>query len=64
MGTFASEVGGRGEDGNSRCKGPEAERRRHIVGWREVTKREGHRNSKTRLENGVGAGLTRPCGAL
>lgn len=41
VGTLASEVRGRGEEGNSRCKGPEAERRRHSGGWREATKRRG-----------------------
>lgn len=57
VGTLASEVRGRGEEGNSRCKGPEAERRRHLGGWREATKRERHRNSRTVLEHEVGAGL-------
>lgn len=64
VGTLASKVGGREEEGNSRCKGPEAERRRHIGGWREATSRERHRNSRTVLENEVGACLPWLPGAL
>lgn len=64
VGTLASEVGGRGEGGNSRCKGPEAERRRHIGGWREATKTGRHRNSRAVLENEVGAGVPGLPGSL
>lgn len=46
VGTLASEVGRRGEEGDSGCKGPEAERRRHIGGWREAIERGRHRNPR------------------